>query len=44
LARLLAEPNYAALGQEAVLKALERAVEIGAKAVSFIGARPNLGL
>ena len=44
LARLLAEPNYAALGQEAVLKALEWAVEIGAKAVSFIGARPNLGL
>jgi sugar/nucleoside kinase (ribokinase family) len=44
LARLLAEPNYADLGQEAVLKALESGVEIGAKAVSLIGARPNLGL
>jgi len=44
LARLLAEPNYASFAQEAVLRALESGVSTGAKAVSFIGAKPKLGV
>lgn len=40
LARLVAEPNYGALGREAVQKALESGIKTGSKAVQLVGARP----
>lgn len=40
LGRLVAEPNYSALGREAVQKALESGIKAGSKAVQLVGARP----
>jgi sugar/nucleoside kinase (ribokinase family) len=40
LARLVAEPDYSTLGQDAVRKALETGVKTGSKAVQLVGARP----